>query len=29
MHEPTAMQRPPVMQSLFQRVEHKARVRRS
>jgi hypothetical protein len=27
MHEPTAMQRPPVMQSLFQRVEHEARVR--
>jgi hypothetical protein len=27
MHEPTAMQRLPVMQSLFQRVEHEARVR--
>ena len=27
MHEPTAMQWPPVMQSLFQRVEHEARVR--
>jgi hypothetical protein len=27
MDEPTAMQRPPVMQSLFQRVEHEARVR--
>ena len=27
MHQPTAMQRPPVMQSLFQRVEHEARVR--
>ena len=29
MDEPAAMQRPPVMQSLFQRVEHEARVRRS
>jgi hypothetical protein len=27
MHQPTAMQRPPVMQSLVQRVEHEARVR--
>jgi hypothetical protein len=29
MDEPAAMQRPPVMQCLFQRVEHEARVRRS
>ena len=28
-HEPTAMQRPPVMQSLLQGVQHEARVRRS
>jgi len=27
MHEPTTMEGPPVMQSLFQRVEHEARVR--
>jgi hypothetical protein len=27
MHEPAAMEGLPVMQSLFQRVEHEARVR--
>src|SRR5216684_6049631 len=29
MHEPAAMEGPPVMQSLLQRIEHEARVRRS
>jgi hypothetical protein len=29
MHEPAAMEGPPVMQSLLQRVEHEAGVRRS
>jgi hypothetical protein len=29
MHEPVAMEGPPVMQSLLQGVEHESRVRRS
>jgi hypothetical protein len=29
MHQPTAMDGPPIMQSLLQRIEHEARVRRS
>jgi hypothetical protein len=29
MHEPAAMDRPPIMQCLLQRIEHEARMRRA